>query len=124
MPKSTRELFVERFGEDAAFRVEQASLMHAVGSDENIIDQLTGNTGHTGDDHGSDPFRYHLLNCIGHECFEVEAYRRYHGFDDVTESLVDIHAWVVESAHLELFDGDHPDRLSQAMGVYQGWMGA
>lgn len=118
---SIRVAFAARFSEETAFKVETASLLHSQ-AEANIVDELFKNAGHRSDDWGSDPFRYHLLNCIGHECFEVGVYRSYHGFDDIQESFSDIHAWVVGYARLDLFDGDHPDRLSLALGVYDGWM--
>ena len=119
MSISIRDSFVARFSEDTAFKIEQASLFHAV--EDNPVDNILGNGGHGSDNWGSDPFRYHLLNCIGHECFEVDVYRTYHGFTQ-TESLVDIHAWVVANADLSSFDGDHPDHLSRVLGVYDGWV--
>ena len=69
---STRESFVERFGEEDAARMEAAAEGHKNG---------------VHDSPGSDPFRWAIAVCIGYQCFEVDRYRKCHGFKASFEDI-------------------------------------
>lgn len=106
---SVRVSFTQHFGEDDAVRIEEASIQHI-----NDASDVHGN-----DNWGSDPFRYHLLNCIGHEC--LGRFRKYHGINAEAEL---IRTWVLEEGGLAYYDGDIPDYIALMAGAYSDWINA
>lgn len=98
-----RQAFVDRFGEAEAARIEAAANEH-----KNGVHDRTG----------SDPFRWALIICIGHECFTKDSFREYHGIVASTEELKN---WIKSEAHLEDHDGD-VDYLAMFVGVYNEYM--
>lgn len=106
---TVRHSFVEHFGEDQATKIEEASLTHMQSS----------NVAHKEDKWGSDPFQYHLLACIGSDCFTVQKNRDYHG---ITIPLEELRAWVLEFGDLHAFEGDLPDYLALFVGAYNSWI--
>jgi hypothetical protein len=104
---SVRVSFVQHFGEDDAVRIEEASIQHI--NDTSAV--------HGDDNWGSDPFRYHLLNCIGHNC--LDRFRKYHGIDADAQLIRD---WVLAEAGLAYYDGDIPDYIALMGGAYQDWI--
>jgi hypothetical protein len=73
----------------------------------------------THDDAKGNPFRWSLVICIGHQCFEVESYRTFHG---ITEPYATIKAWCVDRNILATYAGD-VDYLALLSGVYNDWIG-
>ena len=104
---SVRESFVQHFGEEQATRIEEASLGHQ--NDDPI--------NHANDKWGPDPFKYHLLNCISHQCLDVWA--EYHG---ITVPVAEVKAWVLEYADLYHYEGDIPDYIGALAGAYNPWI--
>jgi hypothetical protein len=104
---SIRDSFVERFGEDLAVKIEEASIGH-------INDDKTN---HGDDNWGSDPFRYHLMMAIAHEC--MGRWGKWHGID---VDVVDVMLWTRENADLLSFDGDQPDYIAMIAGCYYAWI--
>lgn len=104
---SIRESFVEQFGEDVATKIEEASIGHI--NDDPV--------NHANDNWGSDPFRYHFMNCITHEC--LSRFAAHHGIE---ADLVDLMIWSRQNAGLLLFDGDQPDYIGLIAGAYHPWI--
>jgi hypothetical protein len=96
---STREKFVEKFGEEQAKRVYDAAVEHKNGLH---------------DREGSDPFRWAIAICIGFECLSEERYRKSHG---ITVPWEDIKRWIIEEGDLKNHDGD-VDYLALCVGGY------
>jgi hypothetical protein len=107
---TVRDSFAQHFGEENALRVEEASVGH--------INDPGAQEVHADDQWGTDPFRYHLMNCISHDCFTTFA--AFHGFTDLT--VEEVRAWAVEHADLHEMDGDIPDYLGLFAGAYHPWM--
>lgn len=101
---SIRESFVERFGEEEALIMVSAAEEHANGvNDENK---------------GSDSFRWAICIAIGYQCFELDSYRKYHGF---RAPYSEIQQWIMEDANLKEHDGDY-DYLSLMTGKYNRYI--
>ncbi len=100
---TTREKFVARFGEDNAWRAEMACESH-----------IGINPGHANDDRGPDPFQYVLLGVIGWEC--ISRFAEQHGFQDITAE--EFRQWCLAEADLANYEGDVPDLLAMASGIY------
>ena len=103
MKSTTRKSFVETFGEDQAYVIEAAAHSHM-------------NSVH--DNKGSDPFRWAICICIGHQCFEEENYREHH---NITAPAEAIKAWIVENGDLANHDGD-VDFLALFAGAYDPYI--
>lgn len=101
---TVRVSFVARFGEEDATRIEEASLQH-------LEDP------HKTDSWGSDPFRYHFMNAIGHEC--VGRYRHHHGIIATERDMKD---WCKAEANLLEHDGDMPDYIGLLAGAFYPWI--
>jgi hypothetical protein len=99
-----RVSFVERFGEEDATRIEEASLSHL-------------EEPHREDRWGSDPFKYHFMNCIGHEC--VGRYRHKHGIVATEQAMKE---WCLAHGDLLSHDGDMPDYLGLMAGAFYPWI--
>lgn len=97
---TVRDLFAERFGEDNAERVERAAEKHS---------EPHANR-------GSDPFKWAVVTCIGHQCFDV--YMDSHEF---TMDGEEVRQWVIENINLGTYDGDY-DVLALFAGAYQEWV--
>jgi len=108
---TVRDSFAEHFGEENAMRVEEASIGH-------IGDANKYGDAHTHDDWSTEPFRYHLMLCIGHDCFGQHS--TFHGFTDMP--VAEVKAWAVEHADLHEFDGDIPDFMALMAGAYMTWL--
>ena len=104
---SARDLFVARFGEADAARLEAAA-------DEHLAQ---GWGEHAEDSRGSDPFRYVLLTCIAFEC--VGRYASAHGIEAHED---DMREWALKEADLAHHDGDVPDYLALMAGMYVPWV--
>lgn len=100
---SIRASFVEMFGEDQAVAIECAAEGHKNGIHDNP---------------GSDPFRWAIVICIGHECMKNAEYREHHG---ITAPWSALKAWIKASANLVEHDGDC-DYLSLMAGTYIEYM--
>jgi hypothetical protein len=96
-----RDAFAAEFGKDTAAAIEAAAASHKNGVHDNP---------------GSDPFKWALSICIGHEC--MSKYRDDHG---VTADPEAIRLWVVEHGDLASHDGD-VDYLALLCGVYDPWL--
>lgn len=103
MVMSTRKSFVAHFGSDQAAAIEDAADSHKNGIH---------------DSKGSDPFRWAIVICIGHQCMEVDGYREHHG---ITAPWEEIEAWIKEHGDLANHDGDS-DYLALFAGVYTKYM--
>lgn len=103
---STRESFVEHFGEEQAQAIEKACYSH--------------NTDHLDHNPGSDSFRYAIAICIGFQCMEVDGYREHHG---ITAPWVDLHQWIIDHGELRHHDGGI-DWLALAAGTYNEYVGS
>lgn len=99
-----RDNFVARFGEEQAAAIEQAADMHK--------DWRSGN------EKGSDPFRFAVVICIGFECMSKDSYREYHG---ITAPWADLHQWIKDHGDLAHHDGDC-DYLTLFAGGYSEYM--
>ena len=97
---TTRESFVEAFGEEQAAKFEAAAEYHRNGINDS--------------NKGSDPFKWAASIVIGYQCAEVESYRGYHG---ITPPWEDIDRWLKEKADLGTHDGDM-DILALFAGTY------
>lgn len=98
-----RKKFVKRFGEKLAVKLEEATEFHGNGiNDKNK---------------GSDPFKWVLLICIGYQCFEVMAYRKYHKINGMA-SFRTLKKWIRTNADLGSHDGDC-DYLALFAGAYK-----
>lgn len=104
---SIRESFAQHFGEANAVRVEEASIGH----------QNDDKMNHGRDSWGKDPFKYHLLNCVSHQCFSKFA--GHHGFDVPVD---EVREWALEYADLHEYDGDIPDFIGMLAGAYAPWI--
>lgn len=100
---TTRESFVEHFGEEQAWRVEQAALEHRNGVHDNP---------------GSDPFRWAIAITIGYECFTRSEFREYHR---ITVPVEEIKAWICKHGDLRNHDGD-VDYMSMFCGRYDEYV--
>lgn len=120
---SVRASFVEHFGEDEAVRVEEASIGHIATPPgvRQVMEKVTSNYvgTHENDDWGSDPFKYHFLNCIAQRCFDVDDNRAWHGIVATEEAL---RMWALAHGDLAEFDGDVPDYLALMAGAYISWL--
>lgn len=105
-----REAFAAHFGEDVAEAIEAASMTHQMSPRGDVQGP------HIDDNYGSEPFRYHLLMCIGWHCLTM--FRESHG---IRASEADLRDWIVANAELEKHDGDVPDYLSLQTGAYTEW---
>lgn len=101
---SIRLSFVQHFGEEDATRIEEASIGH-------LEDP------HKTDTWGSDPFRYHLMNAIGHEC--VGRFRQHHGIVATEQAMRE---WCKLHGDLLSHDGDQPDYIGLLAGAYYPWI--
>lgn len=100
---SIRAAFVEAFTEADAAAIEQAAREHRNG---------------VHDEPGSDPFKWAITICVGHEC--LTRFREHHG---ITADADDVKAWVYEHGDLASHDGDI-DYLCAFLGGYDGWVKA
>ena len=105
---SVRESYSLHFGEDEALRIEEASLGHLEGVGPE----------HKEDKWGADPFQYHLLMCIGFDCFTPKL-AKYHG---ITVPLEEARQWCLAYGNLAQFAGDIPDYLALMSGAYNDWI--
>lgn len=104
---SVRESFVARFDEEQAQRIEEASIGHV--NDDPV--------NHANDKWGPDPFKYHLLNCISHEC--LGRWSTYHG---ITVPEAEVKEWALAEADLYHYEGDIPDYIGALAGAYTSWI--
>ena len=100
---TTRQKFVEVFGEEQAQRIEAAAKEHENGVHDNK---------------GSDPFKWALLICIGYQCISSTQYREYHG---IKLSWKRVKKWIKENADLGSHDGDC-DYLALFAGKYNEYI--
>lgn len=107
---TVRNQFVERFGEENATRIEEASLTHTQDPSYQSV--------HKDDDWGSDPFQYHLMTCVSRRCFEHQGGET-HGFTFTRE---EVRQWAVEEGRLHEYDGDVPDYIGLLAGAYANWI--
>lgn len=103
---STRDSFVQHFGEDNAAAVEGAAQEHENGMNSN--------------DKGSDPFRWAISIAIGYQCMELDRYREHHGF---TAPWPAVKQWIKDHGDLAHHDGD-VDYLALLAGTYNEYMPA
>ncbi len=103
--ESIRGHFVETFGEDLAAAIERAAESHI--------------TPYNANNRGSDPFKWALLITIGYQCFEVDAYREFHGITGATYEQ--IRDWIKEHGDLASHDGDF-DSVAAFCGLYGQYM--
>lgn len=96
---TVRDSFVAQFGEANAAAVESAAEGH-----KNGVHQ------------GSDPFKWAILICVGHEC--LGKYAEGHG---ITADLTAVQDWAYIDGDLASHDGDC-DFLALMCGAYQGWV--
>jgi hypothetical protein len=101
--ESIRNEFIKTFGLEETEAIENAAEGHKNG----IHDKK-----------GTDPFKWALLICIGHECMMIDSYRKYHGIKHPWE---EIKSWIKNNAHLETHDGDY-DFLAALCGKYNEYM--
>jgi hypothetical protein len=106
-----RTSFVLRFGEEVAFHVEEAALMHLAEGPSPHLDP------HADDKWGDDPFRYLFMTCIARDCFT--RWREWHHIDAEYEEIL---AWALEHADLHEHSGDIPDYLALLAGAYSPWI--
>lgn len=106
---SVRDSFVARFGEDQAARFEDAANGH-------VGDLLAIQIG---DERGSDPFKWVLLQVISFQCAEVESYRRHHS---ITAPWEEVKAWIKSEAKLGQHDGAY-DAVGLMSGCYSEFLG-
>jgi hypothetical protein len=102
-----RDSFVEHFGEEDAGRIEEASIGH----------QNDDKVNHGNDRWGKDPFKYHLLMCISHECFS-----EFHEWHGIKADAAAMKAWALEHADLHEYEGDIPDYIGMIAGAYTSWI--
>ena len=100
---SIRKKFVKDFGKGQAKTLENAAETH--------------NT-HVHNRKGSDPFKWVLLICIGYECFEKDAFRKYH---KITIPFEKLKSWIKNNGQLGTHDGDC-DYLSLIAGEYNEYI--
>lgn len=100
--KTIRKQFVKDFGELMAVTLEIAAESH--------INEVHN-------DKGSDPFKWVLLICIGYQCFEKPAYRKWHKIP-TKPSFTTLKKWIRENADLGSHDGSC-DYLSLFCGAYK-----
>lgn len=103
---STRESFVERFGEADAASIERAAVYHKGEFLES-------------DKVGSDTFRDAIVIALGFECMSADSYREYHG---ITAPWADIQEWIRTDGQLAHHDGP-VDYLAMFAGVYNEYVG-
>jgi hypothetical protein len=105
--ETVRLSFVQHFGEEAAVKIEEASLGH----------QNDDPMNHANDNWGDDPFQYHLMNAISHEC--LGRWAKWHGIDlDEAE----VKRWCLEYGNLHDYNGDVPDYIAFFAGAYGPWI--
>lgn len=93
-----RESFIKQFGESNAFAVQRAAESHKNG----IHDR-----------YGSDPFRWAILICLGHEC--LSRFQEEHG---ISLDYEQFRSWLIDHAsEFAEYDGD-VDYVALMVGVY------
>jgi hypothetical protein len=118
---SARDTFAARFGEGQARAIEAAAQGHYAEAATTLFKMFDsfGGGPHSGDNFGSDPFRYWFLLAVGHRCVTNPDFRRHH---EITADIELMKEWAHSEGALNKHDGDCPDNTALTLGIYREWM--